>query len=392
MSKKKTKKNIKPVVPAKKVSAGKKQAPIKKVVKQSKKVKAVKKQTPSRKVPAKKATKSSTKKTKEPVVIKYPASTKKSGKKTSRKKVKSRKGKKKRSKVVKVPIQKSKLRKGEGIANWNTTRSAIASYLKNKGLPFTLKELNAFTTGIYDVIKTQENIGMALENVDVFIENYFYKGEDKKILKSFEWWELANQLGVISPFDVINIDAEEKVHFSYEGSKSVFLERHWSAVVKQINFVVPRNSDNLAKFLHYEKDVQGVMFHYFLLVMDADEMLEMSEQDFEVWLKNNKVNIGDIIKRTEHEFGEERPLPPSPTPPPPSETPKPIVSELDKQIALEQERQKTMAIEKSLEQEKQKTLTLENESQSKLITKLNLIKDLQASGFTKAEILEIIKK
>ena len=390
MSKKKNiKKKIQPVVPAKKVIARKKQAPIKKVVKQSKKVKAVKKPIASRKVPAKKTVKKVVKKTPAKKSKVIPFKNKSKFKAIPLKKSKRSKGKKKKTKVVKVPKQKSKLRKGEGISNWNTTRSAIASYLRHKGLPFTLKELNAFTTGIYDVIKTQENIGMALENVDVFIENYFYKGEDKQILNSFEWWELANQLGVISPFDVINIDAEDVVEFSYSGSKSVFMERHWSALVKQINFKVPRNSENLAKFIHYQKDVKGVMFHYFLLAMDADGVLEMSTQDFEEWLKKNKINIDDIIKRTEHEFGEERPLPPSPTPPTPPETPKPIVSEFDKQIALEQERQKTKAIEKSLEQEKQKTLALEQEGQKTL---LNLIKELKELGFTKEEIQQIIKK
>jgi hypothetical protein len=203
-------------------------------------------------------------------------------------------------------ISKKKRKYFNGFENYNKVRSELSVYLKSKGKPYTKKEFNNYVNDLYGKIKsktsTQQQISLAVRNIDVFIGQYFSQGLTLySKVDRFEWWSISDKVGMLPADYYVVVDNSELLTDSlekeYEGRASGYGFSHRN-FVSDINKLLKRK--DYAFYLQYvfRDEDSGKEFSYFLLLSGDDYRLDFSEEEFREYLEYERIfNIGEFYSR-----------------------------------------------------------------------------------------------
>ena len=173
--------------------------------------------------------------------------------------------------------------RGTGLRNWNTIRSEVKSHLEETGETFTLKELNAYASELYSEHK--DNIGPALQNIDLLVEGYFDE-EFPPLIPSFDFWNLEFELGYVAHNAHIIVDNNGFTPHYFDGTAADFLVNHVQEFVAAINRFIRdigrKDKENYFLYLRFDGVYEGEDFIYYLLV--PEEEAGMTEEQFKAIL------------------------------------------------------------------------------------------------------------
>lgn len=224
----------------------------------------------------------------------------------------SKKGKQKSKTKKKVTVTKktasSKKSKravnsnsSNNILKYNSVQSAVSKYLKSLGKKYTKADLVGNTKALYRIIKdkskSESQFYRAIQNIDVFIEQYFH--QDLYLftrIDSFDWWLIQDRVSSLHPMQYIIVDSSEVVEgVKYDGLSYGF-GSHWIMLNREINYILKRKLYANYVQLLFRDDELKKEFMYFILMQEGDERENYDEKQWREWIVNNKIDLKQIFE------------------------------------------------------------------------------------------------
>ena len=149
------------------------------------------------------------------------------------------------NKKVKKQVKSKKNISINNFGNYNQVRRDVSVYLKSKGIKYNLQEFNGYVNGLYGSIKLKAKgsaqISRALQNIDVFISDYFTPSRTISFkIDQFEWWTIQDVINTLPAQMYVIVDNTEVVgKDEYEGTASGYSNLH-SEFVRNVNSVCGR--------------------------------------------------------------------------------------------------------------------------------------------------------
>jgi hypothetical protein len=274
--------------------------------------------------------------------------------------------KKKVVKEKKDQVKKVRSAPSIGFKYYNLVRSAVSVELKRKGIKYNRKDLGLYTSDIYRGIKDKYPLGTplffkALDNIDILVSQKFETQRVGEPVDKFVWFSLPEKLSYLPANTLIYIDTDELMG-EFSGGNNEYIgssfnsSRFISSLTREINNKLKRKGYFYFVEVFFRDEESKKEFFYFFMLDENDPRMSYTLEEMREYLINNVIpNIDDVFRQSgvidkensglgfiqadtgyENEEVDKKVRE--------QEVPeiKPVVSDIDKEIELEKEKQKTI--------------------------------------------------